>query len=169
MRLGLLLGSAWLVGCALPQVLPEPSGEYEPVGEVQFSGGMSASFSSVSVRSPRMNVSKRSDGSWSGTFQNQPFDVSVSERAARGVGLVLALDANSAQGFEVEGQWQGRRVRFLVKPDTVAIHTTSANFDLTRVGNSAVGSAGEVELKGQANELPAPWPQAAFALLAVFN
>jgi hypothetical protein len=150
-------------------VLPEPSGDYEPVGEVQFSGGLSASFSAVSVRSPRMSLGKRSDGSWSGTFQNQPFDVSVTENAVRGVGVTLALNANGPQGFEVEGQWQGRRVRYALKPDTVAIRTHSASFDLTRVGNSAVGSAGDLELKGEANELPAPWPQTAFVLLAVFN
>src|SRR5262249_45115109 len=152
-----------------PQVLPEPTGEYEPTGEILFSQGRSASFSDVRVRSPVMNLARRSDGSWSGTFENLPFDVSVSETAARGVGMTLALDANGPNGFEVEGQWQGRRVRYSVTPRSVAIRSASASFDLNRVGDSASGSAGELLLKGQADALPAPWPQAAFALLAVFN
>jgi hypothetical protein len=156
-------------GCALPQVLPEPEGEYTPSGEVLFSGGESASFNAVRVRSPNMNIAKRTDGSWSGTFDDEAFDVSVGASYVRGVGLTLALDENDAKGFRIVGQWQERRIRFELKPDKVAIRSDRANFDLQRGPESAFGSHGELKLNGEAGTLPAAWPQTAFALLSIFN
>jgi hypothetical protein len=149
--------------------MPEPTGDYEPSGEVLFSAGESASFNSIRVRAPNMNLSRRTDGSWSGTFDDEAFDVSVTEKYARGVGLMLALDENDAQGFRAEGAWQGRRFRFELKPDNVAIRSDRANFDLKRGAESAYGSHGELKLRGEAGTMPCAWPQTAFALLSLFN
>jgi hypothetical protein len=169
MRALWLIASASLCSCALAQVMPEPQGEYTPIGEVLFSGGESASFSAVRVRAPNMNLSRRTDDSWSGTFDEEVFDVSVTKEFARGVGVTLALDQNDAKGFRVQGQWQGERVRFAVMQDKVSVHTEKMNFDLPRTGESAFGSQGELKLKGAAAALPAEWPQTAFALLSVFE
>jgi hypothetical protein len=149
--------------------MPEPTGEYEPSGEVLFSAGQSASFNSVRVRGPRVNLSRHTDDSWSGELDGKPFDVSVSASAARGVGLTLALDENDAKGFKVEGMWRGRRVRYELLVDKIAVRSDAGNFDMKRDPTSASGTVGELELKGEAGTLPAAWPQTAFALLALFH
>jgi hypothetical protein len=164
-----LLGSVWLFGCALPQVVPEASGELIPTGEVLFSAGSSASFDGARVSSPEMSLSRRTDGSWGGIFQGQPFDVSVTPIAARGVGVVLTLEDDGAGVMKIIGQWHGRTVRYELAADHIAIRSHSHSFDLSRDALSASGREGELKLKGQAGEPHPPWPQIGFALLAVFN
>ncbi len=162
------LCSLCLGACALPRVVPEANGELVPTGEVLFSQGSSVVFDGARVSSPEMSISRRTDGSWGGQFQGEPFDVSVTATSARGVGIVLALDDDS-KGWRVTGQWHGRMVRYALTPELVAIHSRRFSFDLKREGASAFDRQGELKLKGLAGEAHPPWPQMAFALLALFN
>ena len=154
--------------CALPQVVPEAQGEFTAAGEVQFYS-RSASFDSSRVRSTRMNLAKRTDGSWAGTFLDQPVDVSVTPDKIRGVNLTISLEDVGDKGFLITGQWQGRILRYELRPEMFIARTPNQSVSLNRKTENSYGPNGELELRGQANDEPLHWPQMAFALMSVFN
>jgi hypothetical protein len=162
-----------ITGCTMPTVVPEAKvTEYVPLGEVNFRRH-SASFDAVRVRSVNCNLAKRTDGSWGGTFDNRPLDVSVTDTHIRGVDFVMSR-ADSKPGHTIiTGQFQGRIYRFEFADDEALVRTAtgSLNFPQRLVGEQVVryGSLKELELRGEAgNEVP-PWPQLVFALMSVFN
>lgn len=158
-----------LSACTLPAVLPEVSdSEYKPTGEILL-GVRSANFDAVRVRSPRCNLARRSDGSWAGTFDSRPIDVTVSENRVVGTGLQLTR-TNEDGKLVITGQLEGRIVRFELDDDKVLFRTPASAITLQGrtlgEGLTTYGGRGELQLRGEAGLDNPPWPQFAFALLA---
>ncbi len=162
-----------MCGCALPQVVPEAlSQEYVPTGELQLNR-LGATFDHVRVRSPTMNLAKRTDGSWGGTFGDRPIDVSVTDTAIRGVDLIVNRGDSKPGHLVITGQFQGKIFRFEFDQNQALIRTPGNSFTLpgrqvTKDG-AAYGPRNDFTLKGEASVENPPWPQIGFALLAAFN
>ncbi len=161
-----------LGGCNLPTVVPEAtSTEYKPTGEVQ-AYDQSASFDAVRVRGVKVNLSKRTDGSWGGTVADRPVDVSVDEGHVRGVDFIVSREETNGSHNVITGQFQGRTLRFEWDENQAIIRTGSKS--LTYPGRvvaervTKYGPRAEFELRGDAGLERAPWPQIAFALIAAF-
>jgi hypothetical protein len=160
-------------GCVLPQVVPEAlSTEFKATGEVR-AHERTASFDQVRVRNPKMNITKRTDGSWGGTFNEHGVDVSVDETSVRGVDLVLTKKESTPEKLVITGQFQGRIVRFELTHEQALIRTQTTSLTLAgRVvqdNGVAYGPRGELVLLGDAGKESPPWPQLAFALMAAFD
>jgi hypothetical protein len=170
-----------LAGCATTPAQPEA--EYKPTGEVRYHDRI-ATFDATHVRAPNCNLKRRDDGTWGGTLSDRPIDVSVTAVALRGVDFILSR-AEAAPGKSVvTGQLQGRMFRFEWDSDQMAVRTGGSSLASTGAGGSGVsanfrgrvvgekssrfGPLGDVQLLGEASEENAPWPQVAFALMAVF-
>jgi hypothetical protein len=162
-----------LSGCTLPAVMPEAlNTEYKPTGEVNLHD-RSASFDAVRVRSVAMNLARRTDGSWGGTFLERPIDVSVTDKAIRGVDFTFTREGSLADKLVITGQFNGRIYRFELDSTHVVIRSPTSSQTLVgrvvKEGITAYGPQGDLMLKGEAgSELP-PWPQLAFALVSAFN
>jgi hypothetical protein len=156
-----------LSGCVMAQIVPEAQGKYAPSGEMVF-GDITCSFDGARVRNEQMNLSRRTDGTWIGTFQDRPIDVSVSDTHVRGPDLVLAIDRNG-DVIDIAGQWHGRSVRYQLSPAHFSVRTRSHTFELDSIAPGSYGSTGELDLRGEAAQAAPPWPQIGFALLAMFN
>ena len=170
----LALLCAALTGCATMQPLPETLTEYKPTGEITLQR-LGASFDSVRVRNPNVNLTKRADGSWGGTFGGAGtvgtvgIDVSVTPKRVTGVGILLVLEESGGEkGTIITGQWRGDMVRFEFGPEKALIRTSRYSSTLDRSGPNSFGARGELELKGEAALPEPPWPQFALALLAAF-
>jgi hypothetical protein len=166
-----------LFGCALPAVMPEAlSTEYKPTGEV-MAYGKSASFDAYRVRSPGCNLTKRTDGSWGGTFgdpdHQRGIDVSVDDAHVRGVDFNLNREDSKPGSLIITGQFQGRIFRFEMNATQVLVRTsaTSLTYPGRVVGENVVkyGPMQNLELRGEASKEVPPWPQIGFALMAAFQ
>ena len=162
-----------LSGCVLPQVVPEAlNTEFVAKGEIR-SHERTASFDAVRVRSPLMNISKRTDDSWGGTFDGRAIDVSVDGDNVRGVNLTLTRGDSKPGQMVVTGQFEGRIYRFELDANRALVRTPTAS--VTYPGRvigeqkTMYGPAGELALMGEASAEAPPWPQFAFALLAAFH
>ena len=143
-----------------------PADAYVSTGEVSFMGG-GASFDANRVVGPRVNLSRRADGSWGGVLMDQPVDLSVSPGRVSGVNLTLAITQGPG-GTVITGQWQGRILRFELGPEGALIRTPTRSFTLVRHGPNAFGPMGELSLTGEAALPEPPMPQLALALVATF-
>ena len=115
-----------VMACATAEVMPEARSEnYVPTGSVQWLS-RGATFDAVRVRSPKMNLARRTDGSWAGTFENRAIDVSVTPEAVRGVDLLLHREREGHTTI-ITGQFQGRIVRFELGDERALIRTVSAS------------------------------------------
>ena len=162
-----------ITGCTLPTVVPEAkASEYVALGEVNYRR-RSASFDAVRVRSANCNLAKRTDGSWGGTLDNRPIDVSVTDTHIRGVEFTLSREESQPGRTIITGQFQGRIYRFELTDDLAIVRTanSSLNFPGRLLGEQVVkyGSLQELELRGEAGKELPPWPQLAFALMAAFT
>lgn len=160
-------------GCTFPQVVPEAlKEEYVPTGSLQMYD-RGASFDAVRVRAPKANLAKRTDGSWGGVIDQVPVDVSVTDSTVRGVNFVLTREESSAGKLIITGQFKGKIYRFEFDEKLARIRTPSTSLDFqTRSpveGGLAYGPMRPFVLKGQAAAENPPWPQIAFALLAMFD
>src|SRR5688572_18157055 len=118
MRALLVVAVLWMLpGCKHGESAPEAP--FVPLGEVIYKGG-GASFSETRVVGPRVNLSRRSDGSWGGTLMDQAVDVSVNGDKVRGVHLQLNREAGPA-GVIFTGQWLGRILRFEIDAEKAVI------------------------------------------------
>ena len=163
----------FVAGCALPKTVPEAlSADFKPTGEVSMRG-RTASFDAWRVRAPNCNLSKRTDGSWGGTFQERALDVSVTEKQIRGVEMTMTHEHTSDGKEIITGQFLGKLARFELDGEKVLIRTqgTSATLHGRVAGEQVVsyGALHELELRGEAGAPNPPWPQLAFALMAAFN
>ena len=167
--LQLLAASVLLLTCCVTaQPLPETLTDYVPTGEVLL-GAMGATFDSVRVRKPNVNLTKRADGSWGGVLGSSGLDCSVTPNRVTGVGLTLVLEESGGEkGTLITGQWQGKPVRFELGPERAVIRAGKFSSTLERSGPTTYGSRGELQLKGEAALADPPWPQLALALLAAF-
>lgn len=160
-------------GCTFPQVVPEALKEdYVPTGSLQMYD-KSASFDAVRVRAPKANLAKRTDGSWGGVINQVPVDVSVTDTTVRGVAFVLTREDSGPGKLVITGQFQGKIYRFEFDDKLARVRTPSTSLDFqTRSpveGGLAYGPMKPFVLKGQAAAENPPWPQIAFALIAMFE
>ncbi len=156
-------------GCATAPPLPETLTEFVPTGEIVI-GSMGASFDSVRVRKPNVNLTKRADGSWGGVIGNTGIDVSVTSKRVTGVGLTLVLEESGGEkGTIITGQWKGSILRFEITAEQALIRTPTFSTTLSRSSPNTFGSRGELVFKGEAALAEPPWPQFALAMLAAFT
>jgi hypothetical protein len=173
MRAVLVSVVVFAAGCAFPQVVPEAlSAEYKPTGEVKMYD-RGATFDAVRVRSPYANLSKRTDGSWGGVLDKEAIDVSVTDTMVRGVNILLTREESSPGRIVITGQFRGRMYRFELEQDIARIRAPVQSLDFkTRwpIDNGiAYGPMKSLALKGEAAAENPPWPQLAFALIAMFD
>lgn len=166
----LLLGLV-LSACTLPQVMPEVrETPFVPTGEVVLYD-RNASFDAVRVRSPHANLSRRVDGSWAGVLHGRPVDVSVTETRVTGVDLVLTRAESFPGVVVITGQFRGRLYRFELDDRRAKLWGPAVSVELSgrEVGptQTTYGPQGNLELRGEAGGPLPPWPQLAFALLAL--
>lgn len=162
-----------LSGCVLPQTVPEAMNtEFVAKGEVRVRG-RSASFDAVRVRNAVINISKRTDGSWGGTFDSRPVDVSVTDDTIRGVELLISRKDSTADKTIITGQFQGRIYRFELDANQALVRTPNMSMTfpgrVVAEGQTSFGASQDFVLVGEAGKESPPWPQIAFALMAAFN
>ena len=167
------LGLATFCACSFPTVVPEAlNNEFKPTGEVLLYN-RTVSFDSVRVRSPVINLAKRTDGSWGGTFINHPVDVSVTDSRISGVNFLMTREASEGNKTVITGQFQGRIYRFELDPEQVMIRSPAQSMTFPGRQVSAnlttYGPMGNLQLKGEAGGESPPWPQIAFALMAMMH
>ncbi len=155
----------------MSQVVPEANSEFKAEGEVNLRG-RSASFDKYRIRSPRVNLTARTDGSWAGTLNEHAFDLSVDENSIRGVDLVLSKADSTPGHIVITGQLQGKILRFEFDDKQAMIRGSVSNTYYGRAiqnSDTVYGPAGELMLKGAAGSMTPPWPQFGLALLAAFG
>ena len=135
-------------------------------GEISFMG-TGASFDGSHVVGARVNLSRRSDGSWGGLMMDQPVDVSISGKRVSGVNLTMSFTQTS-EGTLIQGQWLGRILRFEINQNEAIIRTPTRSLTLRRNANGSYGPNSELTMKGDATKLNPPLPQFAFAMAATF-
>lgn len=172
MRTTMMAVAMVVAGCSFPTVVPEAlNTEFKPSGEV-LAYSRIVSFDSVRVRSPHVNLSKRTDGSWAGTFAERPVDVSVTDSRVRGVDFILNRDVEGNKVI-ITGQFQGRIYRFELDDQQAMIR--GPNSSMTYPGRQNTprgimyGPMGNLELRGEAGHELAPWPQIGFALMGMMQ
>lgn len=159
--------------CTLPQVVPEAlNTEFKPTGEVLLYD-RTASFDAVRVRSPRINLAQRTDGSWGGVLADRPIDVTVTDKTVRGVEFTLSREASEGNRLVITGQFQGRIYRFEFDDEKALIRgpTTSMNLQNRFVSarQTTYGPQQNLVLRGEAGAENPPWPQFGFALMAMLQ
>jgi hypothetical protein len=159
--------------CTFPTVVPEAlNTEFKPKGEV-IAYGRTVSFDEVRVRSPHCNLSKRTDGSWGGTFNERALDVSVTGDRVRGVEFTLSREMSEANKLVITGQFQGRIYRFELDDKQALIRGPSASMTFpgrqVSPAGAVYGPMGNLQLKGEAGSDMPPWPQIGFALMAMMH
>ena|SRR5262249_55840248 len=120
----------------------------------------SAKFTEVSVVGPKVNIYRRSDGTWAGMFQGVPIEITAYKDWI--VGFELHLKVTRTPRFLiVDGSFRNRYVHY-EWPTNPAV--------LESFWWSVYGStAGYVHATGTAARAHPPMPQLALALLAVGN
>jgi hypothetical protein len=167
----LVLGAV-LASTCFPTVVPEANNEFKPTGEVLLYS-RTVSFDAVRVRSPDLNMTKRTDGSWGGILENQAVDVSVTENKITGVNFLLTREMSDGKRTVITGQFQGRIYRFEFDENEIMFRAPSKS--MTYPGRQVAkdqttyGPRGDVQLRGEAGSENPPWPQIAFALLALMH
>jgi hypothetical protein len=156
-----------------PSVVPEAlNTEFKPSGEVQLYN-RSVAFDDVRVRSPLCNLSKRTDGSWGGVFNDRALDVSVTATKISGVEFMLTRELSDGNKMVITGQFQGRIYRFELDHEQALIRgpSQSMTFPGRQVGDKVTtyGPMGNLILKGAAGSDDPPWPQIGFALMSMMH
>jgi hypothetical protein len=159
--------------CNFPTVMPEAlNTEFKPTGEVLLYN-RTASFDAYRVRSPKCNLSRRTDGSWGGVLAERPVDVTVTDRRISGVELMLTKEMSEDNKLVITGQFQGRIYRFELDDKRAIMRAPNNAFTLDgkQVGpqQTTYGPAGNLQLRGEAGAENPPWPQIGFALMAMMN
>ena len=162
-----------LSSCNFPTVVPEAlNTEFKATGEVLLYD-RTAAFDAYRVRSPKCNMSKRTDGSWGGVLAERPIDVTVTANRISGVELMLTREASELNKIVITGQFQGRIYRFELDDKRAIMRAPNVSFTLDgrQVGpqQTTYGQQGNLQLRGEAGGENPPWPQLAFALMAMMN
>jgi hypothetical protein len=173
MRLSLAAVAVALSSCTFPQVVSEAlNTEFKPTGEVRVYD-RSASWDAVRVRSPKINVSKRTDGSWGGMLGDRAIDVSVTPTRISGVDFTLSRDTSDAARTVITGQFYGKIYRFEFDATQAMVRAPTISFTLQgRVpGKNEIvyGPMQNMRLIGEAGADDPPWPQFGFALVAMMQ
>ncbi len=173
MRAPLTVALLALSSCNFPTVAPEAlNTEFKATGEVLLYN-RTASFDAYRVRSPKCNLSKRTDGSWGGVLAERAVDVSVTPNRISGVDLLLARDISDPGKIVYTGQFQGRIFRFEFDEKRAILRAPSLSFTLdgkqTGPQQTTYGPQGNLQLRGEAADENPPWPQLGLALMAMMN
>ena len=173
MRVPLIVAAVALSSCNFPTVVPEAlNTEFKATGEVQLYN-RSAAFDAYRVRGVKCNLSKRTDGSWGGTLNERPVDVTVTDTRVSGVDFILTREKSEGNKMVVTGQFQGKIYRFELDENQALIR--APNNSVTLPGRqvsptqTTYGAQGNLQLKGEAGSDNPPWPQLAFALVAMMS
>ena len=173
MRASLVVAAVALSSCSFPTVVPEAlNTEFKATGEVLLYN-RTVSFDAYRVRSPKCNLSRRTDGSWGGVLTERPIDVSVTDTRISGVELMLTREKSEGNKLVITGQFQGRIYRFELDDNRALIRGPANSFTLDgrQVGpqQTTYGPQGNLQLRGEAGSENPPWPQIGFALMAMMN
>jgi hypothetical protein len=173
MRSSLLVAVVALSSCNFPTVVPEAlNTEFKATGEVLLYN-RTVGFDAYRVRSPKCNLSRRTDGSWGGTIAERPIDVSVTDTRISGVEFMLTREKSEGNKTVITGQFQGRIYRFELDEEKAMIRAPNNSFTLPgrKVGpkETTYGPDGNLQLRGEAGAENPPWPQIGFALMAMMN
>ena len=173
MRVSFIVAAVALSSCNFPTVVPEAlNTEFKATGEVQIYN-RGAAFDAYRVRSVKCNLSKRTDGSWGGTLNERPIDVSVTETRVSGVDFIATREKSEGSKTVITGQFQGKIFRFELDENQALIR--APNNSVTLPGRqvsptqTTYGPQGNLLLKGEAGSDNPPWPQIAFALIAMMS
>lgn len=173
MRASLIVVAALFSSCNFATVVPEAQNtEFKATGEVLLYN-RTVSFDAYRVRSPKCNLSKRTDGSWGGVMIERPIDVTVTDKRISGVEFMLTREQSEANHTVITGQFQGRIYRFEFDDNRAIIRAPNSSFTLDgrQVGQTQTtyGPQGNLVMKGEAGSENPPWPQIGFALMAMMN
>ncbi len=173
MRASVIVATLVFSSCNFPKVVPEAlNTEFKPTGELLLYN-RTASFDAYRVRSIKCNLSKRTDGSWAGMLAERPIDVTVTERRLSGVELMLTREESDSHKTVITGQFQGRIYRFEFDAHRALLRGPNVAFTLdgreVSPTQTTYGPQGNLQLRGEAGSEDAPWPQMAFALMAMMN
>lgn len=173
MRASLIVATLVFSSCNFPKVVPEAlDTEFKPTGELLLYN-RTASFDAYRVRSVKCNLSKRTDGSWAGMLAERPIDVTVTDRRLSGVELMLTREESDGNKTVITGQFQGRIYRFEFDAHRALLRGPNMAFTLdgreVSPTQTTYGPQGNLQLRGEAGGEDAPWPQMAFALMAMMN
>jgi hypothetical protein len=126
-------------------------------GEV-FTWKSSAKFTDVAVFGPKLAVYRRTDGSWAGTFNGLPLEVTSYKDWLVGLDMVLRV-IRTPEMLILDGTFRGKFVHFEwpTDPDQIVQHWER------RYG----ATFGYLHATGSAIDRHPPLPQLALALLAV--
>ena len=136
----------------------------KPTGEIRLRGG-SASFNATRVFGPKVNVTRRSDGSWGGTLFDHALDVSVRGNTISGAYEKLYIE-ELPNGVNIDGLWREQMIHFVVSKDQFLVNTPMLSFSVYRTADGVYGAREDVKLIGEAANLHPPMPQFALALVA---
>jgi hypothetical protein len=156
--------------------LPEPapaSGPFVPLGELLFSGGRSAGYSTNQIAGPTVNLAYAGQGRWAGSLDGRSvqFKAETGKISGPNVNIHVFQDGNQ---ITVRGTWFQRDVWLTVSDKALRGRTDSSgpSYDFTRespgmwAGTGVRGREG-LEARGQAQQVPAVlMPHFALALLA---
>lgn len=163
----LVLVSLACVHCATSERGVAPARELHATGAVSSPNG-GASFDEARVIGPRITMTRREDGSWIGTLDGHPIDVTVYPSRVVGVDLTLTIE-RSPSGYIIHGQYQGRIFRIERDEQRLLVGMPEASLELRRSGREEFSdSRVTVRLTGEASRLNPPWPQLPFAVLGTF-
>jgi hypothetical protein len=82
---------------------------FEPTGEI-YTRVSHVKFDDQQVIGPRVNMTRRSDGTWGGWLRGRPLDITLTENGIRGVGLTLYIKRN-ADYLVLHGYYENNAIR----------------------------------------------------------
>ncbi|MFT3835685.1 MAG: hypothetical protein QM723_01640 [Myxococcaceae bacterium] len=176
-RLSSFAVATWLIaGCAtlMPSAVPEASGPFKPTGRV-MNGDRVAEYDDCRVRGPRVNMTKRTDGSWYGTLFGWDIEVTVNGRrlesqklteVRQGSHRIRAFDVSEGDALVMDAELDHLKYHWELRADRVVYGDGLAEQALTKNPDGSFGNPAQVRLEGDGAEGLPPWPQIAFALFA---
>jgi hypothetical protein len=174
-----------MITAALIALVAVQAPAFEPVGELLFSArgdsNATVSFDGTRIVGPRVNLTRREDGTWAGNMGDQEIDVTVSADTIVGANVKLHLEPVQA-GVRMKGLWFGERISLELDGKKLSGRLGDCSFDLKRtvpgvfegnVGCIGPGASfpatakGKLKLRGQASENRPPSPQFPLALITI--
>lgn len=137
--------------------------EFKPKGEISWAEG-GASWDETRVMGPKINVSRRGDGSWAGEIAGNIIDVNVYPNRISGSNLTMAL-SKEGEKIVITGQVHAIMVRYEYDGKVLLARTGTKSVTVPRTGPN---SFGDITLNGEAVSANPPEPQFALALVAAF-
>jgi hypothetical protein len=153
--------------CAAPRAGAPESEPFRPSGEILFFDA-SAAFDANRVIGPHVNVSRRSDGSWAGTIEQDVVDINVTADRLTGANLKASIQHNK-RGLVISGQWRDLILYYQIGSDQVLIRSPNYSLSLLSSEPGIYGPYRQLKLIGEAAKADPPMPQFVLALVAIFH